>query len=74
MHQNDKNFHKLSDTIDNVDFSVVRNASLLTAKNVIYLADPAENQPLFVNIFNSEVSGGSFELLYNVSPAPLLSN
>jgi hypothetical protein len=66
-HHNDRNFHKLSDTVDNVDFSVVRNASVLTAKSLIYLASPDENQAPFVNVSNPEVSGASFELLYNVS-------
>ena len=61
------NFHKLSDTVDNVDFSVIRNASILAAKSVIYLADPDENQAPFVNISNPEVSEASFELIYNVS-------
>ncbi|MHC1754959.1 MAG: M20/M25/M40 family metallo-hydrolase [Methanosarcina sp.] len=61
------NFHKLSDTVNNVDFSVIRNASILTTKSVIYLADPDENQAPFVNISNPEVSESSFELIYNVS-------
>ncbi|AKB83753.1 putative aminopeptidase [Methanosarcina barkeri 3] len=66
-HHNDRNFHKLSDTVDNIDFSIVRNASVLTAKSLICLASPDENQAPFVNISNSEVSGVSFELLYTVS-------
>ncbi|AKB48966.1 putative aminopeptidase [Methanosarcina sp. Kolksee] len=66
-HHNDRNFHKLSDTVDNIDFSVVRNASVLIAKSLIYLASPDENQAPFVNISNSEASGASFELFYNVS-------
>jgi len=66
-HHNDRDFHKLSDTVDNVDFSVVRNASVLTAKSLIYLASPDENQAPFVNVSNPEISGASFELLYNVS-------
>ncbi|MCC4767662.1 M20/M25/M40 family metallo-hydrolase [Methanosarcina sp. DH1] len=66
-HHNDRNFHKLSDTVDNIDFSVVRNASVLTAKSLIYLASPDENQAPFVNISNSKASGASFELFYNVS-------
>ncbi|KKG18117.1 hypothetical protein EO98_14365 [Methanosarcina sp. 2.H.T.1A.6] len=66
-HHNDRNAHKLSDTIDNIDFSVVRNASILIVRSVIYLANPAERQPPFVNISSSKVSGGSFELRYNVS-------
>jgi hypothetical protein len=66
-HHNDRDFHKLSDTVDNVDFSVVRNASVLTAKSLIYLASPDENQAPFVNVSNPEVSGASFELLYTVS-------
>ncbi|AKB49595.1 putative aminopeptidase [Methanosarcina barkeri str. Wiesmoor] len=66
-HHNDRNFHKLSDTIDNVDFSVVRNASVLTAKSLIYLASPDENQGPFVNISNSHVSGDSLKLIYKVS-------
>jgi len=66
-HHNDRNFHKLSDTVDNIDFSVVRNASVLIAKSLIYLASPDENPAPFVNISNSEASGASFELFYNVS-------
>lgn len=66
-HHNDRNLHKLSDTVDNIDFSIVRNASVLTAKSLIYLASPNENQAPFVNVSNPEVSGASFELLYNVS-------
>jgi hypothetical protein len=66
-HHNDRNLHKLSDTVDNIDFSIVRNASVLTAKSLIYLASPDENQAPFVNVSNPEVSGVSFELLYNVS-------
>ena len=65
--ENHENFHKLSDTVDNIDFSVIRNASILTARSVIYLANPAERQPPVVNISSSKVSGGSFELRYNVS-------
>jgi hypothetical protein len=66
-HHNDRNLHKLSDTVDNIDFSIVRNASVLTAKSLIYLASPDENQAPFVNVSNPEISGASFELLYNVS-------
>ncbi len=65
--ENHENFHELSDTVDNIDFSVIRNTSILTARSVIYLANPAESQPPFVNISSSKVSGGSFELRYNVS-------
>lgn len=65
--ESSKNFHKLSDTVDNVDFSVIRNASTLITKSIIYLADPDENQAPVVNVSNSEVSEASFELLYNIS-------
>ncbi|WP_292380299.1 M28 family metallopeptidase [Methanosarcina sp. UBA289] len=61
------NFHKLSDTVDNIDFSVIRNASTLAARSVIYLADPDESQAPLVNVSNLEVSEASFELTYNVS-------
>ncbi|AKB57795.1 M28 family metallopeptidase [Methanosarcina barkeri] len=61
------NFHKLSDTVDNIDFSVIRNASTLAARSVIYLADPDENQAPLVNVSNPEISEASFELIYNVS-------
>lgn len=61
------NFHKLSDTVDNVDFSVIRNASILAAKSIIYLADPDENQAPSVSISNPDVSEASFELNYNIS-------
>lgn len=61
------NFHELSDTVDNVDFSVIRNASTLAARSVIYLADPDENQAPLVNVSNPEISEASFELIYNVS-------
>ncbi len=61
------NFHELSDTVDNVDFSVIRNASTLAARSVIYLADPDENQAPLVSVSNPEISEASFELIYNVS-------
>lgn len=61
------NFHKLSDTVDNIDFSVIRNASTLAARSVIYLADPDESQAPLLNVSNPEVSEASFELTYNVS-------
>ncbi|PAV12692.1 hypothetical protein ASJ81_05665 [Methanosarcina spelaei] len=61
------NFHELSDTVDNVDFSVIRNASALAARSIIYLADPDENQAPLVNVSNPKVSEASFELMYNVS-------
>ncbi|MDI9394445.1 MAG: M20/M25/M40 family metallo-hydrolase [Euryarchaeota archaeon] len=66
-HHNGKNFHELSDTVDNVDFSVIRNASTLAARSVIYLADPDENQAPLVNVSNPEISGALFKLIYNVS-------
>lgn len=65
--ESSKNFHKLSDNDNNVDFSVIRNASILTTKSIMYLADPDESQAPSVNISNPEVSEASFKLLYNIS-------
>ncbi|MPM78377.1 hypothetical protein SDC9_125388 [bioreactor metagenome] len=66
-HESSQNFHELSDTVENLDFSVIKNASILITRSVIYLANPEENQAPLVNVSDPEVSESLIKLCYNVS-------